>query len=78
MVPQGEVGSIVGVHVCLLLLLLRLLLLLLLSLLLLLLLLLTRTVATQPMVNSSTASPRLTLDGINWPSVVLLPAQLLL
>ena len=61
-----------------LLLLLRLLLLLLLSLLLLLLLLLTRTVATQPMVNSSTASPRLTLDGINWPSVVLLPAQLLL
>ena len=78
-VPQGKVGSIVGVHVCLLLLLLSLLLLLLLSLLLLLLLLLlTRTVATQPVVNSSAASPRLALDGINWASVVLLPAQLLL
>jgi len=78
-VPQGKVGSIVGVHVCLLLLLLRLLLLLLLSLLLLLLLLLlTRTVATQPVVNSSTASPRLALDGINWASVILLATQLLL
>ena len=62
-----------------LLLLLRLLLLLLLSLLLLLLLLLlTRTVATQPVVNSSTASPRLALDGINWASVILLATQLLL
>ena len=61
-----------------LLLLLRLLLLLLSLLLLLLLLLLTRTVATQPVVNSSTASPRLALDGINWASVILLATQLLL
>ena len=79
MVPQGKVGSIVWVHVCLLLLLLGLLLLLLLSLLLLLLLLLlTRTVATQPVVNSSAAGPRFALDGINWAPVILLPAQLLL
>ena len=78
MVPQGKVGSIVGVHVGLLLLLCLLLLLLLSLLLLLLLLLLTGTVAAQPVINSSAASPRLALDGINWASVILLPTKLLL
>ena len=77
MVSQGKVGSIVRVHVRLLLLLLCLLLLLL-GLLLLSLLLLAGTVASKPVVHSSTASPRLALDGIDWPSVVLLATQLLL